>query len=363
MQEGPNLSGDEGAPQLRIRRSEMREIGFRFTGKASEYFRIWIVNTLLTIATLGVYSAWAKIRTKQYFYRNTWLDGSSFEYLAKPIPILKGRIIAAVALGSLFAAHSYSLNLYLGLLLVYVLATPWVVTRALAFNARNSAFRNIRFAFVGRAGETWGVYLGMVLFQLVTCGLGYPYAQWRVTGFLMKRHLFGDLEFGWSSKSKDYYRAYFTALALALPAYLIFVGVGFASARSAAHDAGPKALSPVMVATMGLAYLYFLVPGAVLRARIANLVYGGVHIGPHRLSSKQRWDELLKLYAQNAVAVVFSAGLLIPWAKIRMAAYRAERLTLHADGDISAETLFNDETGAVGEGLSDLGDFDIGIGT
>jgi uncharacterized membrane protein YjgN (DUF898 family) len=363
MQEGPNLPVDDRSPELRRHRSERRDIAFRFTGKASEYFRIWIVNTLLTIVTLGVYSAWAKIRTKQYFYRNTWLDGSSFEYLAKPIPILKGRLIAAAALGSLFAAHSYSLNLYFGLLLVYVLATPWVVTRALAFNARNSAFRNIRFAFVGRASEAWGVYLGMVLFQLVTCGLGYPYAQWRMTGFFIKRHLFGDLEFGWNSKSKDYYRAYLAALVLALPAYVIFMVLGFAAARGATPGAEPKALSPVMIATMGLVYLYFLVPGAVLRARIANLVYGGVHIGPHRLSSKQRWDELLKLYALNAVAVVFSLGLLIPWAKIRMAAYRAERLTLHADGDISAETLFNDETGAVGEGLSDLGDFDLGIGT
>ena len=30
-----------------------------FTGKASEYFGIWIVNVLLTILTLGIYSAWA----------------------------------------------------------------------------------------------------------------------------------------------------------------------------------------------------------------------------------------------------------------------------------------------------------------
>src|SRR5262245_30780901 len=31
-----------------------------FTGAPGEYFRIWIVNLVLTILTLGVYSAWAK---------------------------------------------------------------------------------------------------------------------------------------------------------------------------------------------------------------------------------------------------------------------------------------------------------------
>jgi hypothetical protein len=39
-----------------------------FTGTAGEYFGIWIVNILLTIVTVGFYSAWAKVRRKRYFY-------------------------------------------------------------------------------------------------------------------------------------------------------------------------------------------------------------------------------------------------------------------------------------------------------
>lgn len=53
-----------------------------FQGTASEYFRIWIVNICLTILTLGVYSAWAKVRRNQYFYANTIIDGSSLQYQA-----------------------------------------------------------------------------------------------------------------------------------------------------------------------------------------------------------------------------------------------------------------------------------------
>jgi uncharacterized membrane protein YjgN (DUF898 family) len=32
---------------------------FEFTGSAREHFGIWVFNSLLTIVTLGVYSAWA----------------------------------------------------------------------------------------------------------------------------------------------------------------------------------------------------------------------------------------------------------------------------------------------------------------
>ena len=59
-----------------------REIPFEFHGDGQQYFKIWIVNLVLSILTLGIYSAWAKVRRKQYFYGNTKLDGVSFQYTA-----------------------------------------------------------------------------------------------------------------------------------------------------------------------------------------------------------------------------------------------------------------------------------------
>src|SRR3569623_2722255 len=52
---------------------------FEFTGTGPEYFRIWIVNLLLTLSTLGIYTAWAKVRRVQYFYRNTRVADSVFD--------------------------------------------------------------------------------------------------------------------------------------------------------------------------------------------------------------------------------------------------------------------------------------------
>jgi uncharacterized membrane protein YjgN (DUF898 family) len=336
----------------------VRAVPFQFGGNAKEYFRIWIVNTLLTIVTLGIYSAWAKIRTKRYFYRNTSLEGASFDYLASPIPILKGRIIAAVALGLLFGSQYYSPVLYAVLLILYVLATPWVVVKALAFNARNSSYRNVRFAFTGRTGEAAGLYLGMVLLQLVSCGIAAPYAQWRMTSFIVTRHLYGDLRLEWGSTSGAYYRAYVIAVAMTLPIYAVFGGLLVAATLAGDKQAAVGLMVPL---TIGL-YALLLIPAAYLNASLANLVYGGIALGPHRLECNQRWTELLKIYAVNLLGIGVSLGLLIPWAKIRLAAFRAKSLTLHVSGTFLAEALLDEEANALGEGMSDLGDFDVGIG-
>src|SRR5690606_5071909 len=145
-----------------------REVAFSFTGNASEYFRIWIVNMALTVVSLGVYSAWAKVRNRQYFLRHTWLDGASFDYTAQPTNILKGRAIVAAAFVLVYVANL--VTPVLGGLLAFgmVLLVPWAVTSSLAFNARNTTYRNIRFGFTGTAGEAAGLYLLTMLLQVVT---------------------------------------------------------------------------------------------------------------------------------------------------------------------------------------------------
>jgi uncharacterized membrane protein YjgN (DUF898 family) len=118
-----------------------------FHGKAGEFFKIWIVNILLSIVTLGIYSAWAKVRTKQYFYSNTELMNSSFDYLADPLKILKGRflVLAVFILYSLSALISPLVQA--SLLVIFLPLFPWVIIQSLKFNMYNSAYRNIRFYF------------------------------------------------------------------------------------------------------------------------------------------------------------------------------------------------------------------------
>lgn len=338
-----------------------RDESFDFKGNTGEYFRIWIVNVLLTLLTLGVYSAWAKVRTRQYFYRNTFLDEVSFEYLADPIKILKGRILIAVALGSLAATQFYSPALYAVGLLLLLVATPWVVVKAHVFNARYSAYRNIRFAFKGSVGEAYGVFGLCGLVYLVTLGLAAPYVNFRITQFVANAHLYGAERFEFRRRAGEYFRVYLVALAMMI-GIIVVLGVTL-SATFGLSGGGDKPNPAALLFTMVLFYGLLIFPAAYIKAHLANLLYDGLRVGPHRLRSAQKPLEVLQLYLVNAVAVVASLGLAVPWAKIRMAQYRASRTGAELVGDVDVMALEGErDPGAYGDAAADLGDFDLDLG-
>src|SRR5687767_2893576 len=139
-----------------------RVVRAEFTGSAREYFRIWIVNLFFTLISLGVYSAWAKVRKKRYFYGSTRFDGDTFDYFASPKAILKGRIVAvALLLIYAFTSELYPDTTYV-FWLVFAAALPWLLVRALSFNARNSAYRGLRFDFLATTGQTAKKWFGMM---------------------------------------------------------------------------------------------------------------------------------------------------------------------------------------------------------
>jgi uncharacterized membrane protein YjgN (DUF898 family) len=336
-----------------------RAAAFRFSGSAGEYFRVWVLNTLLSVVTLGAFSAWAKVRRKQYFYRNTWVDGSNFDYDASPVAILKGRALAAVLLFALFWARHYSHALYTAAIVVGLVLTPWVLVNSFAFHARNTVYRNIRFAFAGQVREAYFVYTKAFFVWLLSFGLGYPFVAFSATRFAVKKHCFGELEFQWSATAGRYFSAYIHALSLTVPVYAVLLGF---AAWVRTHGM-PSEASGVLLSGLLIFYAYLLVPAAFLRAHLTNLRYGGMRVGDHLVMADLRGGDLLKLYATNTLAIALSLGLLIPWARVRMAAYEASRLTLHIAGALELSAKQGGAKEALGEGLSDLGDFELGVGT
>ncbi len=210
-----------------------------FQGKASEYFGIWIVNLLLSLVTLGVYSAWAKVRRKKYFYNNTLIDNVAFDYHANPIAILKGRIIAFI----LFAFYVYGKGsspiLAAVLVLLFFLFLPWLIVRGSLFNARNTSHRGLRFDFVGTVSRAARVYIGLPMLTIFTLGLIWPYIAHERSQFLMSNHRFGLSQFDMSRVIKQFYKVYLIIFiipfigilaAIAIPAYQAYVN----KAKSAA---------------------------------------------------------------------------------------------------------------------------------
>jgi uncharacterized membrane protein YjgN (DUF898 family) len=105
-------------------------LAFRFTGSGKEYFRIWIVNLFLSVATLGIYSAWAKVRRLQYFDRNTELAGAVFDFRGDPKAILRGRVLGVVMLAAYHYAFGFSRTFGVTVVALLLLALPFLLRSA-----------------------------------------------------------------------------------------------------------------------------------------------------------------------------------------------------------------------------------------
>ena len=197
-----------------------------FKGNTAEYFGIWIVNLLLSIVTLGIYSAWAKVRRKKYFYHNTLIENVGFDYHAKPISILKGRLIAFV----FFMAYSFSANINPAfpalLMLVLFVFLPWLVVRGSIFNARNSSHRGLRFNFVGTVGQAAKVFIVLPLLSFFTLGLIIPYIAHEKSQFFANNYRFGLSQFEMSRVVKQFYKVYLLPIALLVILFIVGVIAG-----------------------------------------------------------------------------------------------------------------------------------------
>ncbi len=130
-----------------------------FDGKSFEYFRIWIVNILLTIITFGLYFPWAKVRTNRYFYANAKLDGRNFEYHATGKQLFIGYLVAMGLFILYTALQQVSPILGLVLFAIFILALPWIIWRSMIFGLRMTSFSNVRFGCAGKLRPAYLNYL------------------------------------------------------------------------------------------------------------------------------------------------------------------------------------------------------------
>lgn len=340
------------------------EYRFEFGGDAREYFRIWIVNLALGIVTLGVYSAWAKVRSERYFYGNTRLAGVPFEYLAKPWPILKGRLIAVVLFGGYVLAGQFSITVQLGLAGLIGVLAPWLLVRGAAFRARYSSWRGLRFRFVADYREAYKRYLLLWFPLVLTAGLLFPYVKFKQKQFFVERHRYGGRGFDLRAAAGDFYRPYLAAWGVLVVWIFIASALAGAIAFSAVPHDGANRPPPAWIgyAFVVPVYLGYFVVWAFLNAALANLLYNRAELGSHRFRSSLTGGRLCGLYLGNTVAILCSAGLLIPWAKVRLARYRAHSLTLLAGEDLAdLQAEAGEDIDAVAAEMDGLFDIDIGL--
>lgn len=189
----------------------------RFHGRGSELMGISIVNTVLTIFTLGIYSFWAKIRTARFYYDNTTYLGHPFEFLAtgneKASGFIKAILLFVVlvavinltrpGLVSILGEDLTDLVLTVLTIIIFVGLSPIIAVGKRRYLLARSCWRNIRFRFTGGIWELSKINMIGVLLSILTLGLYYPFYAVQRKRYYINNSYFGSEPFRYTGEGSE----------------------------------------------------------------------------------------------------------------------------------------------------------------
>lgn len=334
---------------------------FTFSGSGGEYFRIWIVNLCLSILTLGIYSAWAKVRRTQYFYRHTSVAGASFDYHGDPKAILKGRMLAFVLFGLYSVAGKISVTAGLIALVLLLAVLPWLLVRSMRFRLHNTSYRGLRFAFRGSISEGYINFLLMPLVGYISLFLLMPLAHQQIRRYLTNHSRFGTESFGFHARAGAFYKPYLVVFGSFILAIAVAATTAFMLSKGAFFDQKKTIMLVagfVLIAYLGI--LLFMVP--YLTARLQNIIWNATTLGAHSFDSRVHARGLFGIIFSNILLIILTLGLFKPFADIRLLRYKLEHLTLLPGADLDDFLAGQQVTAsAMGEEMADMFDVDVAI--
>lgn len=362
-----------------------------FSGSGSEYFRIWIVNLLLILLTLGLYYPWAKVRKLRYFHTNTEVGGHALDFHGEPKKMLRGLLLMALLLGVYSIAGEVSPTA--GAIAFVLLAGVWpALWRAsLQFRLANTSWRGLRFRFTGGLAGAYGVF-ALPLAALFALGAGLAALlpglrdQPLLTGLLalgalvlallllpcawlrLKRYQHGHYAYAQQHTElrvslRAAYGAFLRIVGMALLVLVFAVGMLVALALLLGESARSSMIGLAPVALAVLLLILQIVPRAYAISQLQNLLWSRTGNAELRFRSNLQFAALALLMLKNWLLVLLTLGLYWPWAAIAMARLRLQAVSLHTRRPLDelqgeARAARGD---AAGDAAADLLGIDLGL--
>jgi uncharacterized membrane protein YjgN (DUF898 family) len=310
----------------------------RYHGTGGSLFGLVIVNALLSIITLGIYSFWAKSKVREFHYSHTELDGDRFAYHGTGRELFSGALKAtgvmicfSLAFGfasAVTGGESASPGVQLAVLAgFYVALFPLIVIAvngARRYRLSRSSWRGIRFSFHGRWQDFLPLVLRGTVLTIVTLGFYAPMFQNRRRAFFVSNARFGSEPFLYDGDGRELFGQYVRALLLTLP-------------------------------TLGLCWIWY---GAFKH----RYFWGHTAMRGARFRSTVSGGQLFALHVTNLLLAIVTLGIGIPWAITRARGFWCDTVTLHGTVDWASIEQRAQTATATAEGLADGFDIDIGFG-
>jgi uncharacterized membrane protein YjgN (DUF898 family) len=348
--------------------------GLTFSGSGAEYFRIWIVNLLLTVATLGIYSAWAKTRRLQYFYRNTQLAGASFDFRGDPKAILRGRILAVIVVAAYHYAFGFSLTAGVATVALLLLGVPFMMRSALRFRLSNTVYRGLPFGFSGSIGQAYLVYLVPVaIFVLPGALLAlYPATPWAAAIFLLylvwplihgamrtyqhKHLMVGDQPATFPLGMTNLAKPYLFAILMWLGMIVLCFIAGILFAVTLGKHASKLAMALSFLFGIVIVYGTMLLIGPYVIVRLNNRAWSATSFPGVRITCAMKVWPYMRLQIVNVLLTLITLGLFRPFAAVRTWRYRVAHVTVDTPDGFEQAVLAarRPSAAAAGDGVADF---------
>ena len=306
-----------------------------FHGAGGQLFGIYLLNTLLTIITLGFYSFWGKTKVRAYLWGKTQFEGDRFVYHGTGRELLNGTFKAMLVFGFPLTLLN-TLPKFLepkeilqvaALVLTYVMAMsfiPVAMVGARRYRFSRTSWRGIHFSFRGQTWEFLRLFFGGWVLTFLTLGLYYPFFDTRRHGFMVSNSYFGSKRFKFDGAGRDLFKAYLLALLLSLP-------------------------------TLGLYWFWFM-------AKKQRYFWEHSHLDTLHFRSTVTGARLLAFYLGNFFLLILTLGLSWSWVVIRKVRFNFAYLTLEGVMDTARVRQEAQAASATGDALAGFMDasFDLG---
>lgn len=355
----------------------------RFTGTGAGYFRVWAINLLACLLTLGLYLPWARLRKQRWFARHTHLDGHPLEVEGQPWRMLAGLTAAYLILLIWGWSWAWSPWAGLGLTAALLALHPLLFHQGLRFRLTRTRWRGVRLGFDADYGSGLLALLPLGLCLVVPpaasgwlavsgpaplIGLGavplillLPWAHARAKAHQWRHSRLGTRCFEFEDATLAFYGVYVAAL-LALVAMLMLGALAGAVTMSL----GPaRGMSPATVQWLVFA-------GAVLGLSLAwpwlaaltqRSVWGRLRWGEWRLRADIAPGRHALRVAGHMGLTALSLGLWWPWAAVAIARERVQVIEVSGPVPLSSLELPGraaSAPGAVAEAAQ--GDLNLDLG-
>lgn len=385
----------------------------RFSGSGGEYFRVWIVNVLLSIVTLGLYTPWARRRTARWFYDHTLIASSPLEFTAPLRKMVFSFILFALLyLAYQIAAETGQDTMVLFFIVAAAALAPYIWGSAMRFRLASTRWRGLQLHFAAGWKDvylaSWPIFVMAALWiginfglETLAADLGAPpvrkarsvqfpvvsppmwglialgvvvsllciiRVEFNYKSLLVLRAGIGRQRGRWKPVYSDFVRIWGATIAVLLAGIALILALGAGALytlQTLFSNARGPAMFVLILVTVLAVFLGLILVSAPARAyreaRMFKLIWSNVGLSQiARFKCDLKHWPFVRLRLKNLLLTLLTLGFYRPFARVSEYRMKADSVTLHVKGGLDqlVGVLVQQQEG-LGDALADAAGLDI----